>query len=227
MKTKDFLKIFGAIVALQVASVYRQESDVLYYLSKPLIMISLGIFTYSKLQGQNLQSKLYLFLAIIFSGIGDIILMFEGSTYFLAGMGSFSLAHLFYIIFHRRHFKSSNAFKILSAVLYCFILMTMVLYLVAIPKALEIPIYGYFLVLMFHLILATLNSDTSNLGSLPALGIGLFIISDALIGINVFGGAKSVYISMIVMLTYSIAQAMIIIGILQKKLKSDSAELVA
>ncbi len=217
MKLKDFLKIFGAIVALQVASVYRQESDVLYYLSKPLIMASLGIFVYSKLNGEELKAKGFLFVAIFFSWLGDILLMFEGTPMFLAGMGSFALAHVGYIVFHRIHFTKSNGYKIFSAVLYCLILATLVLYLVNIPKNLEMFIYAYFLVLMIHLIIATLNSDSSNLGALPAIGIGLFVVSDALIGINIFGGAKSVYISMAVMFSYSVSQAMIILGILKKK----------
>tara|TARA_R110002050_G_scaffold110013_2_gene221905 strand:+ start:12689 stop:13354 length:666 start_codon:yes stop_codon:yes gene_type:complete len=217
LKLKDFLKIFGAIVALQVASVYRQESDVLYYLSKPLIMASLGIFVYSKLNGEELKAKGFLFVAIFFSWLGDILLMFEGTPMFLAGMGSFALAHVGYIVFHRIHFTKSNGYKIFSAVLYCLILATLVLYLVNIPKNLEMFIYAYFLVLMIHLIIATLNSDSSNLGALPAIGIGLFVVSDALIGINIFGGAKSVYISMAVMFSYSVSQAMIILGILKKK----------
>ena len=208
-------------MALQVASVYRQESDVFYFLSKPLIMASLGVFAYSKLKDGDLKAKSYLFLAILFSWLGDVFLMFEGSTMFLSGMGSFGLAHIAYLVFHRLHFTSSNGFKVISAVVYCLILMTLVLYLVAIPKDLTIPIYGYCLVLMFHLVLATLNSNASNLGAWPALGIGLFIISDALIGINIFGGAKSVYISMAVMLSYSAAQAMIVLGILKKKSLSE------
>jgi uncharacterized membrane protein YhhN len=221
LKVKDFLKIFGAIVALQVAAVYRQENDALYFLSKPLIMVSLGIFVYSKINTADLKAKGYLFVAIFFSWLGDVLLMFEGTTMFLAGMGSFALAHVGYIVFHRLHFIKSNGYKVFSAVLYCLILATLVLYLVSIPKNLELFIYAYFLVLMIHLVIATLNSEISNLGALPAFGIGLFIISDALIGINIFGGAKSVYVSMAVMFSYSIAQAMIVLGILKNKGLSD------
>jgi len=222
LKIKDFLKIFGAIVALQVASVYRQESDVLYFLSKPLIMASLGIFAYSKLKDSGFKAQGYLFFAILLSWLGDIFLMFEGSQMFLIGMACFGIGHIGYIIFHRRHYQETDTFKVISAVVYCLILITMVLYLVAIPDNFKVPIYAYFFILMFHLVFATLNSESSNLGHWPAIGIGLFSISDALIGINVFGdGPKSVYISMAVMLTYSASQAMIVLGILKKKGLSD------
>ena len=209
-------------MALQVASVYRQESDVLYFLSKPLIMASLGIFAYSKLKGSGFKAQAYLLFAIILSWLGDILLMFDGSKMFLLGMASFGVGHIGYIIFHRRHYQETNTFKVISAVVYCLILITMVLYLVVIPDNFKVPIYAYFFILMFHLVFATLNSESSNLGHWPAIGIGLFSISDALIGINVFGdGPKSVYISMAVMLTYSASQAMIVLGILKKKGLSD------
>ncbi len=222
MKIKDFLKIFGAIVVLQVATVYRQENDVLYFLSKPLIMASLGVFAFSKLKETKLKAQAYLLGAVFFSWIGDILLMFEGSTMFLLGMAAFGLGHIGYIIFHRRHYAASERFKVLSAIIYSLILITMVLYLVAIPDAIKWPIYAYFLILMLHLVFATLNLDKSNLGAWPAIGIGLFAISDALIGINVFGeGPKSVYISMAVMLTYSASQAMIVLGILKQKSLSN------
>ena len=209
-------------MALQVASVYRQESDVLYFLSKPLIMASLGIFVFSKLKSKALKAKGFLLSAIFFSWLGDIFLMFEGSNMFLIGMASFGVAHIAYVIFHSRHYTDSERFKIISAVAYSLILITMVLYLVVIPDNIKLPIYGYFLILMFHLVFATLNSEPSNLGAWPAIGIGLFAISDALIGINVFGdGPKNVYISMLVMLTYSASQAMIVLGILKKKGLTD------
>jgi uncharacterized membrane protein YhhN len=85
----------------------------------------------------------------------------------------------------------------------------------------EIPVYAYFLIIMLHLIIAAINSADTNFGFWPTIGIALFIISDALIAIRLFGAESNKYLSMAVMLTYAAGQAMIVLGILKKRGLSD------
>lgn len=221
MKIKDFLKIYGAIVALQLASLFRNDNDVLYFLSKPLILASLGVFVYSKLKDVDLKAKTFLLLALFFSFLGDIFLMLEGKQMFLLGMGTFSLAHIAYIIFHRAHFVKFDLYKSLTAILYGLVLLVIVLSVVVIPANMETPVYAYFLIMMLHLIIAAINSADTNFGFWPTIGIAVFIISDALIAIRLFGAESNKYLSMAVMLTYAAGQAMIVLGILKKRGLSD------
>jgi uncharacterized membrane protein YhhN len=221
LKIKDFLKIYGAIVALQLATLFRESNDVLYFFSKPLILASLGVFAYSKLKEVDLKSKTFLLLALFFSFLGDIILMYKGQQMFLFGMGSFSLAHIGYLIFHRSHFVKFNLYKSIGAILFSLVLIGIVVSMVDIPSALKIPVYTYFLILMLHLILAALNSESTNLGLWPTIGVTVFMISDALIALSLFGSEPNKYLSMGVMLTYATAQALIVLGILKKRGLSD------
>ena len=56
---------------------------------------------------RNFQDKLML-IAFFFSMLGDTFLMFQGEEYFMFGLGSFIITHLFYIfVFSRNRLKAN------------------------------------------------------------------------------------------------------------------------
>src|SRR5262245_25420199 len=74
------------------------------YLSKPLIVISIAAYFYSQTRNARSPLRKWILLALLFSWIGDVALMFQGRdpNFFLAGLSSFLIAHIFYIIFFHR-----------------------------------------------------------------------------------------------------------------------------
>ncbi len=221
MRAFDFLKLYGAIVFLHLATLYRQDDGVLYWLSKPLIIGSLLLFFLAKLKEHNLKGLFRLAWALGFSLAGDILLMFkEEQFYFLLGMAAFALAHLFYILWYlRTKPKLSPLPSILSLAIAGFGLWS-ILALVEIPYELENPIYGYFSLLSIHLFLAANAWKKSIHNLFPVLGIFLFIFSDWYLAFAKFGSGSGViwFDPMVVMLSYSAAQGFIIMGVLRDKL---------
>ena len=69
-----------------------------HQVTKPLLMLSLGLYYFLSVQW-NSTTALVL-AAILFSLLGDSFLMYEekDEIYFMLGLGSFLLAHIFYAI---------------------------------------------------------------------------------------------------------------------------------
>lgn len=67
-----------------------------YYISKPLVMIFLIVFFI--LQSPLTNQTIPFLSGLIFSLLGDVLLILRGTRWFVAGMGSFSIAQLLYIV---------------------------------------------------------------------------------------------------------------------------------
>jgi uncharacterized membrane protein YhhN len=79
--------------------------------SKPLLIPTLMMLLSSYLPF-HFNGRLFIYLALIFSAIGDVFLMFDEQIMFLSGLGSFALAHLFFIIFFVKQVEiKDKAFK--------------------------------------------------------------------------------------------------------------------
>src|SRR6188768_3581700 len=74
-----------------------------YHLCKPLIMVSLGLYYWISVTRE--QRSTTVLLAIFFSFGGDTLLMYEqlDGMYFILGLASFLLSHVFYILAYRQH----------------------------------------------------------------------------------------------------------------------------
>ena len=74
----------------------------LHMICKPLIMVSLCVY-YLLSAGDNRSAVVI--LAIVFSLAGDVSLMFDSldPTYFMVGLVSFLISHIFYIVAYRQH----------------------------------------------------------------------------------------------------------------------------
>lgn len=220
MRAFDFLKIFGAIVFLHLATIYRQDDGVLHLLSKPLIITSLLVYLVSKIRENKLQGLNQLAWALFFSLLGDIALMLEGEMYFKLGMGAFGLGHVFYILWYLKTKPKLGLFQSLGAIAFAILGLWSLLSLVSLPYEFEIPIYIYFVLLSVHLFLAWNAPGKSFNNKLAATGIAVFIFSDWFLAWDKFGEALPItwLNGMIVMLSYSAAQALIIMGVLKNRL---------
>ena len=215
MRKKFGIILFFIILAADLIAVFLNNESWRYF-TKPLVVISLIV--YFVLQTSSVQSDLkkWILLALIFSLGGDIFLLFEskGPVFFLLGLSSFLLAHIFYIVFFHfvriRENIAGNILLLLVVVVYYTALMTI---LSPYLESLKLPVRIYGVVISFMLLLALHTGFITNKSASPMMIIGavLFIISDSLLALNKFY-ASFEYAGMGVMLTYGFAQLFIAEG---------------
>jgi len=192
------------------------------WLSKPLIVISLLLFIFSKSR-EGYKLLVPIIAALLFSLLGDVALMFKVQSAFLLGMGSFALAHIFYIIWYLRIKPSFN----LKGLFLGLIIAALALYLLeshtSIPADLSIAIYIYFALISVHMIISLIAFAQKLINWYPLLGILLFVLSDWWIAWSKFGDAleEEWQNRLVIMLSYAVAQALISIGIIQLQAKPD------
>ena len=151
--------------------------------------------------------------AIGFSALGDLLLIFDGRSFFILGLLSFLLAHLFYIwIFKKR----SNAITV--NIKNSFLGVIMLVYYVALMSYLwphlgdiRIPVMVYGLVISSMLWMAAMLV-TKSWGWLLVMGAVLFVASDSLLSVRLFVNAFD-YDAFWVMLTYLSAQLCLVYGL--------------
>lgn len=198
--------VFFIVLALEIFfSLSNQRTLVMF--TKPLLMPLLFLMAYQLKIKDN-----FLYLALIFSLLGDIFLMFGGEIYFMLGLGSFLIAHVFYILLFKKQFK----FNLLKSLPFALATLTFLLFLKnGIDSKLLIPVVTYCIVITTMGIFAA-NRITNKISyNLVLIGSILFIISDSLIAFNKFHSPLPAN-AFWVMGTYGIAQFLIVLGISKK-----------
>lgn len=148
-----------------------------------------------------------LFLAgLVFSFLGDLFLLFKWG--FLSGLGSFLLAHLFYIFCFKnlRKTKVSNLWLVFIGMY----LVSLLFFLFPHLNEMKIPviIYGITISTMFYFSLKTANK-------LLIFGAFLFVISDSVLAIDLFL-KQTLVLNLLVMITYVFAQILLLKGIIKE-----------
>ena len=212
--TLFFLSAVGVIVSQFTGSLY------LHWITKPMIMITLGVY-YVAASGHRSASVLF---AIFFSLAGDVFLMFDRSfsEAFILGLTAFLLAHIFFILAYRQHRDESeeNALKGIQKIRFSFpiILAGTGLIVVLYPSlgSLKIPVVIYALVLILMVVNAVLRYGRTSINSfwLVFIGSASFMLSDALLAINKFFKPLPAA-GLLVMSFYMLAQCCIIVGIVE------------
>ncbi len=203
--------IFFTLSLINIASGFI-ENEWLGYITKPLLMITLGFF-YFQLTRQtfNKRDKIVL-LALLFSCLGDTFLMFQkhDHIYFLLGLGSFLLAQVCYVILFQHEGKSLY-FRWLPFISYSCLLLFFLLN--NIPGDFKIPIIIYSVVITLMGIRASERKVNDKSYQLVLIGAILFILSDSLIALSKF--VVNIPLSGFwVMSTYVTAQYLIVQGLL-------------
>jgi uncharacterized membrane protein YhhN len=188
------------------------------FFSKPLLMPLLtGYFLLSVSPGSVL--KKYITAALVFSWAGDVLLMFEGkeSVFFLLGLSSFLIAHIFYILFYhqvrvKENIKNRWWLLIIVAVYYAALISLLYPYLA--DMKIPVPVYGIVISFMLLLALHMLFIRQKTAGRWMTAGAVLFILSDSILAINKFYQPFS-QAGFLIMLTYGLAQLFIITGAIQ------------
>jgi uncharacterized membrane protein YhhN len=193
--------------------------DNLHQVFKPLIMISLGF--YYLVSTRKSDRSLFVFAAIVFSLMGDIFLLFAGELYFMLGLGSFLLAHIFYIISYQRHqWDEKSPLMGLQRIRLSFpiVLAGTGLLVVLYPHLgeLVIPVVVYALVLVIMVLNALFRYGRTTRSSFWLVFVGalLFMLSDSLLSINKFM-VPVPWAAIWIMTSYIAAQYLIVEGLLR------------
>lgn len=163
-------------------------------------------------------TKLLLTLAVIASGSGDVFLAIDLSNSFIFGLGSFLIAHLLYTAIFYQSFDRQKVLKekfVLAGLLVFATTMAMVL--LPVTGELKIPVIIYLTVITLMAICARLTALSAKVG----IGALSFVVSDALLAQSMF--LTPLPLSSIgVMLTYYLAQYLIVTGVLESQSMYDS-----
>lgn len=213
--------VFSFVYLLLIAS--NQEETTRYM--KPFLM---PILLFVVALSETFKTKILLLFALIFSWIGDVILLFaeKEAVYFILGLLSFLLAHLFYIFlfYKQKNVSPKQQFNLktklgIGSILVYFLIMTFTL----VPKLgeLKIPVLVYASVISIMLLIALIGNAIWKPIPYSAVlsGAIFFVISDSLLAFNKFHSPIQ-FASFLIMFTYIIAQFSIVWGVLYLNQKS-------
>lgn len=199
----------------------------LLYLNKPqyhailktLLMLVLMLYLASNTTKKSFTgSKLIIFIALLASWVGDILLLNEGDGFFIAGMVAFIFTHIFYSIFFYRAVNVKFS-KFTEGTIAAFIIIIIATQL---RKFLS-PYWGSFgLPIMIYMgfisIMAVLAANIARSKTMKTLafnnfipGAALFILSDAIIVLNKFY-FKEDFLSIVIIMSYGYAQCLMVQG---------------
>lgn len=220
----NFKAYFYWIVAVLEIISLTFEIDILHQICKPLLMIALLIYFWDKSDNRKDEKWVsFVTLALAFSWIGDIMLLFafKHFMFFFAGISAFLGAHIVYIIAYRRAtFKDKLNFKwsFFPFIVVAYLALMAYLILPYIDNVIQVPISLYAIVLALMIVVAWYrkNQTADESFQLVVLGAALFTISDSVLAINRFSHTIP-YAGVAVMTTYIIAQWLIVNGLLKHK----------
>jgi len=208
MKNRGYLIGFLILSMVYLILILSSNQSALPFI-KPLLIPALMIWVImEKVSSRALLSALF------FSLLGDVLLIFDHSSYFIAGLSSFLVTQLIYTYIFSRDLKLS--FKTIGVFLP-FLASYLTFFLFFIWNGLgelKIPviIYATVITTMLLMALARFRSHKNPGNAQIAFGALLFVISDSLLAYKMFQSGL-VTDSFWIMLTYLAAQFFIANGI--------------
>lgn len=223
MKNELFLKSYIGLSVLYLLIVFLGHDYIAWFIKPFLIpLLLLGVFFYG-----NFPSKKFLLTVLTFSWIGDIILLFadRDEMYFIVGLVAFLISHVVYIITFSKQLKirtqKNKAVFWIGVTVIIVYLLTMLTILLPSLGDLKIPVFVYALVISTMLLFAfkgfLIWEEPANWYIL--LGAIIFVSSDSILAFDKFY-APIIQGSFLIMVTYLLAQYLIVRGVLnlnQKK----------
>jgi len=211
------IRISLIITSLLIISSYVLNIKEIEMFTKPLLVPILIYYVYKSSIGKVSVRILLLAVALIFSWLGDVTLMFQANpTYFLLGIGFFLIAQLIYIIVLFKSNYSTPNFSLTK--ILPFIIYAVVLFQLLLPNAGEfkIPIlvYGIIITVMAGMASLRKNQTTNESYKLGLFGSILFVLSDSILAINKFY-LDIPLAGVLIMSTYIVAQYLLTEGILR------------
>jgi uncharacterized membrane protein YhhN len=218
--------IFFIILVADLVAVQGQYKMAEYFF-KPLIII--WLMAWFVLQVIYVQSSLkkWIIFALFFSWLGDVLLMLDDdhSLFFLPGLSSFLVAHIFYILFFHfvriKEMVKSRWYLLLIVAIYYGVIIAILSPHLGDMK-LAVRIYAVVISFMFLLAMHMVFIKNKTTGMWMMAGALLFVISDSLLAINKFYQPFEMA-GFLVMSTYGLAQLFLTEGAI-RYISSDYKE---
>ena len=206
MRSKILQIILIIIFVIDLFLIFNNKIELRFF-TKPILLPILILIYISKVKSEKMQLNSFFLAGLVLSFFGDLFLLFNWG--FLPGLGSFLLAHLFYIIsFKKKLQKRISKFWPIILSLYASILLVILFpYL----KEMKIPvtIYAVVIAVMMYNALKTHNRNL-------IIGALLFLISDTLLSVYLFLQPLMI-LNLLVMATYILAQWFLVKGMTSSK----------
>lgn len=215
MKPKSISYLFFFVSGINLLAQLFSNAQMNQY-TKPLLMPLLIYYVYHTAMGRVTIQRLLVTGALIFSWIGDLLLLYpERSWSFMGGLGAFLVAQVIYTVaLHKSVYQKPD---IRIKPLLPILLYGTTLLIILIPQAgdLKIPVLVYSLGILAMVSSARLRQGwTSNESfNLAIYGAILCVLSDSLLAIDRFA-VELPLASFWVMSTYIGAQYLLVKGIL-------------
>lgn len=214
---KQFPIVFFIIVVFKLLTGNIESLNTFHYVAKPAIVLSLIVFFIKTSEGVSKPIKNFTLLALIFSLLGDVLLMFVNQSphFFTFGLVAFLIAHIMYVaafLKHRNKQRSVIGFLGLL-ILYA---AGMFYFLKDGLGAMLIPVVVYMAIILSMATTAYLRKGCANNRSYNLVFIGaiFFMISDSILALNKFYQAIPLS-GILIIVTYALAQYLIVMGILK------------
>ena len=194
------------------------ELTELAWVSKILLMPTLAGYFFVDVKYKNKPITKFVFLALLFSWLGDVFLIWhvEYPILFLIGLGAFLIAHINYVLVFMLDVEWNKKY---GATVWI-TLLAMLTYTVWLVNTLwpslgelKIPVVIYSIVLLFMGVASLIRKIEIGYFSV-FIGAILFISSDSILAINKFH-FPLIYGEFWVMITYTLAQLFIILGVIK------------
>ncbi len=200
-----------------------------HYVVKPLITISLMLFLVYQTQFKGRFAK-RVFVGLLFGLFGDCFLMFQTlhASFFLLGLAAFLVGHLLYIsAFYLDYKWNSNiekAYTRWALAIFGICCIAFYIYLRPYLAEMKIPVMVYAFVISLMGIMAANRKGRVNTLSFKLVmwGAVLFIISDAVLAYNRFVLPFETS-GLWIMSTYMLAQYLVTMGAVERKMRKKSA----
>lgn len=213
LKTGTELKrrttIFCFFIAVSVIHIFGFviDNEIIRISSKPFIIPLLIVYYLNSVQ---LINRLFI-VALVFSFLGDVLLISDAALNFMFGLGSFLTAHILYIVIVVKQLqKSSIQNKIIAAMPFVLVFYGLISLLINHLGEMLLPVVVYGVVISVFGMVALLNFLVKKSRSSLVLFFGtlFFILSDSILAINKFYDSQEFY-PMLIMITYITAQYLI------------------
>ena len=210
---KPDCRILYAVSAAAVLLGLLFDLQVVYVSAKPLLMITLALYFFSATAGYP-RWRVYVIAALSFSWAGDVFLI--SSDWFIAGLVSFLIAHVFYIVAYQKTGAATGQLKLVDIVKFVIYGAVLIWFIYPGLGDMLVPVLIYALVLLGMGVWAHKRRGATSTASfrLVALGAILFAISDGLIAVNKFAYPLPAE-RILIMSIYMTAQYLIVQGLIQ------------
>lgn len=184
------------------------------FITKSLLMPLLMGFLFLETLNSRTKLSVMVMIGLFFSFLGDVFLLKDSEEiFFLLGLGSFLVCHIFYIVGFS---GGKNFFRNVSLIqIFPFLIYGTALYLFLFPHlgkfSITVLVYAIIITLMGIAALSRKNKTNKTSFILIISGAVLFIISDSIIALDKFYMSFSLA-SFFIMLSYISAQILIVLG---------------